>query len=140
MVSVGLLGDSAGFLAVAVRRSISDDPALITSAHQLLGMFAFVFGIPLSFATLLTGIALGLGTRWGVLRYPWVAAKLFLIVTVILVGALVLRPVLAGDPNGSGTALIVGAAYDVAALAMATGLGVFKPGRPWRATRPSSSA
>src|SRR5262245_19869653 len=72
MVSVGLLGDSAGFLAVAVRRSISYDPALITSAHQLLRMFALVFGIPLSFATLLTGVTLGLGTRWGVLRYPWV--------------------------------------------------------------------
>jgi len=46
MVSVGLFGDSAGFLAVAVRRSTSDDPALVASAHQVLRMFALVFGIP----------------------------------------------------------------------------------------------
>ena len=28
-------------------------------------MFSLVFGIPLSFAALLTGVALGIGTRWG---------------------------------------------------------------------------
>jgi hypothetical protein len=33
-------------------------------------MFSFVFGIPLSFATLITGVALGLTSSWGV-RYPW---------------------------------------------------------------------
>ena len=65
VVSVGLLGDSAGFLAVAIRRSTSDDPAFVESAHELLGMFVLLFGIPLSFLTLLTGIALGLGTPWG---------------------------------------------------------------------------
>ena len=131
-VSVGLLGDSAGFLAVAIRRSASDDPAFVDAAHDLLGTFALLFGIPLSFLALLTGIALGLGTRWGVFRYPWVVTKLALIVTVILVGAIVLRPVLADDSTADGTALIVGAAYDVAALSAATALAVFKPGRTFR--------
>jgi hypothetical protein len=132
VVSVGLLGDSAGFLAVAIRRALSDDPAFVDASHNLLGTFALFFGIPLSFLTLLTGIALGLGTRWGVLRYPWVIAKLVLIVTVIVVGATILRPVLADDGNPSSTPLIIGAAYDVAALSVATALGVFKPGRARR--------
>jgi len=92
-------------------------------------MFALLFGIPLSFLSLLTGIALGIGTRWGVLRYPWVITKLALIVTVIVVGATVLRPVLDDDSAPNNAALITGAAYDVAALTVATGLGVFKPGR-----------
>ena len=78
VVSVGLLGDSAGFLAVAIRRATSDDPAFVDAAHDLLGMFALLFGIPLSFLTLLTGVALGLGTPWGVFRYPWVVVKLVL--------------------------------------------------------------
>jgi hypothetical protein len=39
-------------------------------------MFSLVFGIPLSFGALLTGLALGLGTRWGVFTYPWVVGKL----------------------------------------------------------------
>jgi hypothetical protein len=132
-VSVGLLGDSAGFLAVAIRRALSSDAAFVDASHDLLGTFALVFGIPLSFLALLTGIALGLGTPWGVLRYPWVVIKLILIVTVIAVGAIVLRPVLADDTAGSGP-LIAGAAYDVVALTTATALAVFKPGRA-RASR-----
>ena len=132
VVSVGLLGDSAGFLAVAIRRALSDDPAFVDASHDLLGTFALFFGIPLSFLALLTGIALGLGTPWGVLRYPWVVAKLVLIVTVIVVGATILRPVLADEGNPSSTPLIVGAAYDVAALTVATALAVFKPGRARR--------
>jgi hypothetical protein len=135
VVSVGLLGDSAGFLAVAIRRAMSDNPAFIDASHDLLGTFALFFGIPLSFLTLLTGIALGLGTPWGVLRHAWVVIKLVLIVTVIAVGATVLRPVLSDDGNPNSTALILGAAYDVTALTVATALAVFKPGRARR--RPS---
>ena len=132
VVSVALLGDSAGFLAVAIRRAASDDPAFVDAAHDLLGTFALYFGIPLSFLALLTGIALGLGTPWGVFRYPWVVAKLVLIITVIIVGATVLRPVLTDDTNAGDAPLIVGAAYDVTALTVATALGVFKPGRSRR--------
>ena len=95
----------------------------------MLKTFALWFGIPLSFLALLSGLALGIGTRWGVFHYPWVIAKLSLIVTVIAVGAIVLRPLLFDDTNTNSTALIVGAAWDVAALALATGLSVFKPGR-----------
>jgi uncharacterized membrane protein SirB2 len=76
-----------------------------------------------------SGIALGMGTPWGVFRYPWVIAKLAVIVTVIVVGAAVLRPVLDEDATRNGTALIAGAAYDVAALTAATALAVVKPGR-----------
>jgi hypothetical protein len=140
VVSVGLLGDSAGFLAVAIRRALSDDPAFVDAAHDLLGTFALFFGIPLSFLALLTGIALGLGTPWGVLRYPWVIAKLVLIVTVIAVGALILRPVLTDDADASSAPLIVGASYDVAALTTATALAVFKPGRARRSTPPTADS
>ncbi len=141
VVSVGLLGDSAGFLAVAIRRAVSDDPAFIDASHDLLGTFALFFGIPLSFLALLTGIALGLGTPWGVLRHPWVIAKLALIVTVIAVGALILRPVLTDNGDAGSGPLIAGASYDVAALTAATSLAVFKPGRARRrATEPRTAA
>jgi len=129
VVSVALLGDSAGFLAVAIRRATSDDPAFVRSAHDLLGTFALFFGIPLSFLALLTGIALGLGTPWGVFRYPWVITKLALIVTVIVVGATLLRPALDGSTAGHDATLVIGSAYDVAALTAATALSVFKPGK-----------
>jgi uncharacterized membrane protein SirB2 len=135
MISVWLLGDSAGFLAVAIRAAMADDAGARVELAKVLAMFAGVFGIPLSFGALLSGLALGLGTRWGVFRYPWVVTKLLLIVSVILVGAVVIRPVLFGTLElGADTTsrLIAAAAYDVLALAVATTLSVFKPGKPFR--------
>jgi uncharacterized membrane protein len=134
IVSVGLLGDSAGYLAVAIRGATATDPAIAAASFQMLRMFSFVFGIPLSFAALLTGLLLGFGTRWGVFRYPWVTTKLLLIVSIIAVGALVLNGGMNAMLTGRGGAegqLIAGAAYDVVALTTATALGVFKPGKPW---------
>jgi hypothetical protein len=84
----------------------------------------------------LTGVLLGLGTRWGVFRYPWVTTKLLLNLSVIAVGALVLSRGMNAMLSGRGGAegqLIAGAAYDVIALTVATTLGVFKPGGRWSA-------
>ncbi|WP_028926036.1 hypothetical protein [Pseudonocardia acaciae] len=39
---------------------------------------------PLVFATLVTGVLLGLGTRWGLLRYYWVVTKLALSLAVVV--------------------------------------------------------
>ncbi len=138
IVAVGLLGDSAGFLAVAVRASRLDDPAAVIESIRVLNMFSVVFGIPLSVLTIVTGKALGWGTKWGILRYPWVTAKLLLIVSVMFVGGAVIGPALTGmleGTDGAGTRLIAAASYDVVALTVATGLSVFKPGRPFRGAR-----
>lgn len=135
IVSVGLLGDSAGFLAVAIEASQSTDLAFIQASGKTLETFSLVFGIPLSFTALLTGVVLGLTSRWGLFRYWWVTVKLSLIVTVILVGALLLRSgidsMMAGS-NEHQAGLIIGAAWDVVALTAATILGVYKPGGRWK--------
>ena len=73
---------------LAITGATTSDAQLADSAYELISRFGFVFGIPLSFSALFTGIALGLGTKWGVLRYPWVMTKLVLLVTTILSGAL----------------------------------------------------
>jgi mannose-6-phosphate isomerase-like protein (cupin superfamily) len=86
-------------------------------------MFGVVFGVPLSFATLITGATLGISSRWGVLRYPWTTAKLLLIVSVVLVGALVIDGALTTMLDGRGgaeTRLIAAATWDVLALTTAT--------------------
>jgi uncharacterized membrane protein len=130
--SVGLLGDSAGFLAVAVRASVTDDAELAASSWELLEMFSIVFGIPLTCASLVTGVALGLGTKWGVLRYPWTMIKLGLVLSVAVVGGTLIGPSLQELQDGASGAegrVIAGAAWDVLALTLATGLSVFKPGR-----------
>jgi hypothetical protein len=132
VASVGLLGDCAAIVAVNLRAATTDDPALAHASYELLSMFSLVFGIPLSFGSLLSGIVLGLGSKWGVLRYRWVMAKLALNVSVILVGALLLGPTTAAlldGRAGSETLLILGSGYDVVVLTLATGLSVYKPGR-----------
>jgi hypothetical protein len=131
-LSVALLGDVAGFLAVAIRAAGLDDPEQARAHYDVLALFSIAFGIPLSFGSLLTGIAIGLTGKWGVLRYPWTIAKLLLIVSVILVGSFVLGPSVEAMRNGTGgteARVIAGAAWDVAALLLATGLSVYKPGR-----------
>jgi hypothetical protein len=132
VASVGLLGDCAALLAIHVRAATTADPAVATSAYELQDMFSFLFGIPLSFIALATGLVLGFSTKWGVLRHGWVMLKLLAIVSVILVGALVIGPANAAMLDGDGgreTVLILATAYDVAVLSIATGLSVFKPRR-----------
>ena len=132
VAGVGLLGDVAAVLAINVRAAGTADPQLAAASYELLGMFTVLFGIPLSFVALGSGVALGLSSKWGVVRHGWVAAKLALLAGLILVGALVLGPGTEAMRSGDGGAearLIAGSAYDVVALLLATGLSVFKPRR-----------
>ena len=126
---VGLLGLCAAIVLIHLRALTMADPL---PAYELL-VSTPLLGISLSFVSLLSGLALGLSSKWGVLRYRWVTAKLVLNLSVIGVGAFVLGPQTAAMADGTGgseTALILGSGYDVAALLLATGLSVFKPGRP----------
>ena len=132
IAGVGLLGDVAAVLAINVRAATTGDATLAAASYDLLAMFTVLFGIPLSFIALGTGILLGLASPWGVVRHAWVATKLVLLVGVILVGALVLGPGTEAMRSGEGGAqarLIAASAYDVVALTLATGLSVFKPRR-----------
>jgi hypothetical protein len=143
--SVGLLGDCAVIVATTVRAATTDDPQLAASGYELLSMFSLLFGIPLSFTSLATGLTLGIGSKWGVLRYRWVTAKLLLNVSVIIVGALVIGPTTSAfvdGRDGSETVLVLAGVYDVVALGLATGLSVYKPGRARdrRAARPRAVA
>jgi hypothetical protein len=106
--------------------------------------------VPLSFIALGTGIVLGLGTKWGVLRHGWVTAKLVLLVLVILIGALVVRPsmdhVIAAtsapapaakpDLGASEWEPVAAAASNIVMVVVAVALAIFKPGGRLRRARP----
>ena len=141
IASVGLLGDVAAVLAVNVRAATTTDPGFASASYELLEMFSLVFGIPLSFAALISGLILGLGSKWGVLRHAWVTAKLVLLLSVILIGAFVIGPATSEMQTGTGdaeTQLVAAAAWDVLALALATALSVYKPRMFSAASRDSS--
>jgi uncharacterized membrane protein len=130
--SVGLLGASAALLLLGITAASTGDPGRAHAAYTFMSMFGYAFGIPLSFSALITGVVLGLGSKWGVLRYPWVTIKLGLLVTTILSGALVIGRVseqMADGTGGSETQLLAAASYNVVALVTSTMLSIYKPGR-----------
>ena len=138
VASVGLLGEVSGFLLVAIQAAGTEDPAFAATSYDLLATFSLIFGIPLSLMALISGVILGRRSKWGIFRYPWVTIKLGLIASVIVVGALLLGPTVDQLRNGDGneTLVIAGAAWDVFALTLATGLSVYKPGRRRPGRRP----
>ncbi len=135
MSSVALLGASASVLLLAITGSTTDDPELAEAAYRFASTSGAVFGIPLSFTALFSGLALALGGKWGLFRYPWVTAKLGLLVATIFSGALLIGPsadrLMHGAADGS-TVLIAGAVLNVVALATATALSIYRPGKARR--------
>lgn len=141
-VSVALIGVTAGVLILTLTAAgadrASDGHALYSAAQTL----AFALAIPFSLTSLATGLALGLGTRWGVLTYWWVTSKLALQLAIILTGGLVVRPTVQalidrtaeGGPLGAARwELTIAGAANLTCAAAAVALAVFKPGGRVRA-------
>ena len=84
--SVGWLGAVTAFLAFAIVGITSSDAEVVRSTYIMMDVTAWVVLVPLSLASLVTGLMQSLGTRWGLLRHYWVLAKLGInvIATVVL--------------------------------------------------------
>lgn len=85
--SVGWIGGVIAYLTLGVTAVISQDVITIRAtwtAMELIGWFAL---IPLALASLLTGLVMSLGTKWGLFRHYWTLISLVLTVlaTVVLV-------------------------------------------------------
>jgi hypothetical protein len=74
--SVSWLGAVLTSLAVALIGLTSDSTAAARGSYLVLEPLGRMVLVPLSLATLVTGVAQGLGTRWGLLRHYWVLVKL----------------------------------------------------------------
>jgi uncharacterized membrane protein len=78
--SVGWIGAVVTFLVLAIIGLTSDDEPTVRGAYLVMAPAAWFVLVPLAHASLLSGIALSLGTRWGVFRHYWVVAKLLITV------------------------------------------------------------
>lgn len=74
--SVGWLGAVAVALALAVIGLTSQDAELVRSVYLALEQVGWFVLVPLSVASLLTGLVQALGTKWGLFRHYWVLMKL----------------------------------------------------------------
>lgn len=145
------IGLDAAKTILIVTGLLSGDRDTVALAYRALGTF---LGWPLvvaSLAALLTGLTLGLVTRWGVVTYWWVTAKLGITVVLVLLVCFVLAPSLpeaaeygaalaagAAPPATAVETLVYPAVVAPTALLAATILSIVKPwGRtPW-AARPA---
>lgn len=83
--SVGWLGAVTSFLVLAVASLVTDDAELVRGAYLTMEVTSWYVLVPLSLASLLTGLVQSLGTRWGLFRHYWVLAKLVINVFATLV-------------------------------------------------------
>ena len=135
--SVGWVGAAMAFLALAAIGVTSDDERTVRGAYLVMAPAAWFVLVPLAHASLLSGIALSLGTTWGLFRHYWVVAKLLITVfaTVILLiymGTFREMAGVAADPVVELALLrnaspIVHAILALILLVVATVLGVYKP-------------
>jgi hypothetical protein len=135
--SVGWAGALTVFFAHALASVLSDSEHVLRAASLAMGLTAWLVIMPLSIATLVTGLVQALGTAWGLLRHYWVLFKLVL--TAIATGVLLLKmqPIrqladAAADLVGLRTSLTVHAAGGLVVLLAALVLAIYKPaGLTW---------
>ena len=137
--SVGWLGALAVFLAHALASLMSQDEQMGCAASLAMGLTAWFVILPLSLASLISGLVQALGTSWGLFRHYWILFKLLLtaVATIVLLLKLETISYLAdvatettfssADLIGLRTSLGVHAGGGLLVLLAATTLAVYKP-------------
>ena len=83
--SVGWLGAVLAYLALDVVVATSQDAQAVRAAWIAMGQVTASMLVPLAIASLLTGLVMSLGTKWGLFRHWWVLISLLLTVAAVLV-------------------------------------------------------
>ena len=131
--SVGWLGVLVSSLVLCVAALGSDVVARVSALYTAAGVLADTFFLPGTLLVLLTGVVLGVGTKWGLLKFYWVLVKLVIALVLLVAANLVLLARLteiAGADHvefGDGMSLV--GAFSVLTLTagLATILSILKP-------------
>ncbi|MBA2455119.1 MAG: hypothetical protein H0V48_01050 [Nocardioidaceae bacterium] len=137
--SVGWLGAVAGFLVLAVAGLTSQDAQMVRAAYLAMELITWFVIVPLSLASLLTGLVQSLGTTWGLSRHYWVVAKLLLTVLATAILLVHTQPISyvarvaaettlsSADLRGLRIQLVADAGAALLVLLVTTTLSVYKP-------------
>ena len=109
-VSVGWVGAVAGYIALDVTAAAGRDADTLRFAYLGMERIAVSVIVPLALASLLTGLIVSLGTKWGLFRHYWVLISLVLttLATLVLLSetrAISAYAEVATDPTTSGEEL-----------------------------------
>ncbi len=86
-VSVGWIGAVLAYVALDVSVATGQDAETVRTAYLAMERIARLVIVPLAIASLMTGIGISLGTKWGLFRHYWVVISLFLTLfaTIVLI-------------------------------------------------------
>lgn len=148
VVSVGWLGLDLALLVLGLTGLLTRNPEQLRAAYLAMGIFGDVLVVPIALATLVSGVVLSVGTRWGLVRYRWVLLKLVLTLVVATASVFALRSTIgaavkavSGVPTGVVADVdLSGVATDLviqlsAALVIYTFCTVVSVVKPWGRTR-----
>src|SRR5829696_2735262 len=84
--SLGWIGTVVAYLALGVAAVTSQDAQTVRAAWIAMELTGWYVIVPLALASLLTGLVMALGTKWGLFRHYWVLFSfvLTIIATVVL--------------------------------------------------------
>ena len=135
--SVGWAGAVLVFLALAVVGLTSQHEPTVRGAYLVMAPAAWFVLVPLAHASLLSGIAISLGTPWGLFRHYWVVCKLAItlfatVILLIYMGTFRQMAGVAADPVVElglvrNPSPIVHSILALLLLLLATMLGIYKP-------------
>lgn len=140
VASVGWLGSIVVFLALSIVGLTSQDASVVRAAYVAMESVGWVVLVPLSIASLLTGIVQSVGTKWGLFVHYWVLVKLVINIVATIVLLLYMQSLsylagVAAQPPSAGSDLhglrspspLLHAGAALLLLLVAAVLSVYKP-------------
>ena len=137
-VSVGWVGAVAAYLALDVTVLTSQDAQMLRAAYLAMELIVLYVIVPLALASLLTGLVMALGTRWGLFRHYWVLISFLLTVFAVVVllvetqtisqlAAIAANPTTTGDKLRALPGTLLHSGLGMLVLLVITVLNVYKP-------------
>lgn len=137
--SVSWMGSIAAFLLLSLKGLFGANPLVIRASHISMELIAWYVILPLSMASLVSGLIQSLGTKWGLFQHYWIIIKLVINVIATIGLVIHMRPItylgqyaikseiIGPELHKVQIQLIVNAGMALVILLLAAGLAVYKP-------------
>jgi hypothetical protein len=137
-LAVGWIGAVAGYIALDVAAATTQDAQTLRAAYIGMELIAWYVIVPLALASLLSGLLMSVGTKWGLFRHYWVLISLLLtiVATVVLLvetqtisyfAAMAANPTTSGDDLRALGSTLVHSVGGAVVLFVILVLNVYKP-------------
>ena len=83
--SVGWLGAVVAYIALDLTVATGREPGAVRAAWIGMGMITFAVIVPFAVTSVVTGIVISLGTKWGLFRHWWVLISLVMTILALVV-------------------------------------------------------